>query len=107
MQLWATDEHRIGLLALIRRVWAPKGKRPIAPVQQRYEWLYVCGFVRPTTGETEWWLLSAVNAVAFGLVLAAFARDLGAGAAKQPARAPWSRLARICVRISRVLQLVS
>jgi transposase len=66
-------------LPLIRRVWAPKGKRPIAPVQQRYEWLYVCGFVRPATGETHWWLLSAINAIAFGLILAAFARDVGAG----------------------------
>lgn len=82
VELWATDEHRIGLLPLIRRVWAPKGKRPIAPVQQRYQWLYVCGFVRPTTGATEWWLLSAVTAVTFGRVLAAFARDVGAGADK-------------------------
>jgi transposase len=80
VQLWATDEHRIGLLPLIRRVWAPIGKRPIAPVQQRYEWLYVCGFVRPSTGKTEWWLLPTVNARLFGLMLAAFARDVGAGA---------------------------
>lgn len=82
VELWATDEHRIGLLPLIRRVWAPKGKRPVAPVQQRYQWLYVCGFVRPSTGETEWWLVPAINAVIFGLILAAFARDIGAGAAK-------------------------
>jgi hypothetical protein len=83
VQLWATDEHRIGLLPLIRRVWAPKGKRPIAPVQQRYEWLYVCGFVRPTTGQTEWWLLSTVTATLFGQMLAALARDTGAGATKR------------------------
>jgi hypothetical protein len=51
----------------------------VAPVEQRYEWLYVCGFVRPATGQTEWWLLSAVNATIFGQVLAAFARDVGAG----------------------------
>lgn len=53
-QLWATDEHRVGLLSLIRGVWAPIGKCPVAPVQQRYQWLYVCGFVRPSTGETVW-----------------------------------------------------
>jgi len=47
-------------------------------VQQRYEWLYVCGFVRPTTGETEWWLLSSVTAALFNQMLAAFARDVGA-----------------------------
>jgi transposase len=83
VELWATDEHRIGLLPLVRRVWAPKGKRPIAPVQQRYEWLYVCGFVRPTTGETVWWLLSTVTALLFGQVLAAFAREVGAGPDKR------------------------
>lgn len=70
-------------MPLIRRVWAPIGKRPIAPVQQRYEWLYVCGFVRPTTGETEWWLLPTINAALFGRVLAAVARDLGAGPTKR------------------------
>ena len=83
MQLWATDEHRIGLLPLIRKVWAPIGKRPIALVQQRYEWLSVCGFVRPSTGETEWWLLPTVTAALFSQMLAAFARDVGAGPAKR------------------------
>jgi len=71
------------LLPLVRRVWAPKGKRPIAPVQQRYEWLYVCGFVRPTTGATVWWLLSTVTALLFGQVLAAFAREVSAGPTKR------------------------
>jgi transposase len=52
-------------------------------VQQRYEWLYVCGFVRPTTGETEWWLLPTVTAKLFGQILAAFARDVGAGPEKR------------------------
>jgi transposase len=52
-------------------------------VQQRYEWLYLCGFVRPTTGETEWWLLSTVTAPLFGQMLAAFARDVGAGPHKR------------------------
>jgi hypothetical protein len=82
VELWTTDEHRIGLLPLIRRVWAPIGKRPSAPVQQRYQWLYVCGFVRPSTGATEWWLLPTVTATLFGQVLAAFARDRGAGPTK-------------------------
>jgi transposase len=71
------------LLPLIRKVWAPIGKRPIAPVQQRYEWLYVCGFVRPSTGRTEWWLLSSVTAALFAQILAAFARDVGAGPTKR------------------------
>jgi len=47
------DEHLIGLLPLIWKVWAPIGNRPQAPVQH-CAWLYVCGFVRPRTGEIEW-----------------------------------------------------
>lgn len=37
--LWAQDEHRLGLLPVGRRVWAPKGQRPTAPVERHDEWL--------------------------------------------------------------------
>ncbi|HSE76321.1 MAG TPA: hypothetical protein VLB05_17505, partial [Dongiaceae bacterium] len=30
VELWATDEHRLGLKPVQRRVWAPKGQRPVA-----------------------------------------------------------------------------
>ena len=50
VQLWAEDEMRLGLKPVIRRVWAPKGRRPTARVRRRYEWLYVYGFVRPSRG---------------------------------------------------------
>src|SRR3954471_17379368 len=45
IEVWATDEHRIGLKPIIRRVWAPKGQRPIALGHHRYKWLYVTAFV--------------------------------------------------------------
>lgn len=80
IRVWAQDEHRLGLLPVIRRVWAPKGVRPIAPVRRRYEWLYVSGFVRPATGETWWCLLPTVKGEAFGAALAEFARDEGVDA---------------------------
>ena len=80
---WAVDEHRLGLLPVVRRVWAPKGRRPTAPVRRRYAWLYVYGFVRPSTGQTWWCLLPAVGLEAFGLALAAFARDEGVGTGKR------------------------
>src|SRR3954471_20639446 len=32
VEVWATDEHRIGLKPILGRVWAPKGQRPIALV---------------------------------------------------------------------------
>ena len=54
VEVWATDEHRIGLKPIIRRVWAPKGQRPIALGHHRYKWLYVTAFVQPISGETLW-----------------------------------------------------
>ena len=75
--LWAEDEHRVGLLPVVRRVWAPRGQRPIAPVERHYQWLYVYGFVRPRTGQSWWCLLPTVTTEAFALALATFARDEG------------------------------
>lgn len=75
--LWAQDEHRLGLLPVVRRVWAPKGQRPTAAIERHYEWLYVYGFVRPSTGQSWWCLLPRVTTTAFALALATFARDEG------------------------------
>lgn len=77
LTVWAMDEHRLGLLPVIRRVWAKRGQRPVAWVRRRYQWLYVFGFVRPTTGQTWWALVPTVNAQAMSTVLAAFAQDAG------------------------------
>ena len=51
VEVLATDEPRIGLKPIVRRVWAPKGERPRAPGHHRFEWLYVIAFVQPTSGE--------------------------------------------------------
>ena len=47
VELWAMDEHRVGLKPILRRVWARKGQRPQALVRPRYAWLYVYAFVCP------------------------------------------------------------
>ncbi|MFT3972095.1 MAG: hypothetical protein QM699_01130 [Amaricoccus sp.] len=52
VELWATDEHRLGLKPVRRRIWAPKGERPVALGHHRFEWLYVTAFVAPESGET-------------------------------------------------------
>lgn len=77
--VWAEDEHRLGLLPVVRRVWAPRGQRPTAWVHRRYAWLYVYAFVRPTTGQSWWALLPTVSTAAFSLALAEFARDEAIG----------------------------
>jgi transposase len=75
--LWAEDEHRLGLLPIRRRVWAPKGQRPTATVERHDEWLSVYGFVCPATGRSWWCLLPRVSTAAMSVALAAFARDEG------------------------------
>lgn len=82
IELWTMDEHRLGLIPILRRVWAPRGRRPTAVVRVRYEWLWVLAFVHPATGRTSWWLLPVLNAGAFALVLRAFAQEQGAGTDK-------------------------
>jgi hypothetical protein len=78
--LWAEDEHRLGLLPVGRRVWAPVGQRPTTHVRRRFQWVYVYGFVRPASGESWWCLLPTVRTDAFALALAEFARDEGSDA---------------------------
>ena len=77
------DEHRIGLKPIIRRVWRRKGQRPIVKVQHRYKWVYLYGFVCPSSGQTFWLLLPTVSIVAYTLALVEFARALGAGPDKR------------------------
>jgi len=36
VELWAEDEHRIGLKPIIRKVWSPIGQRPTVEVEHRY-----------------------------------------------------------------------
>jgi len=77
------DEHRIGLKPITRRVWAPKGERPIALGHHRYEWLYVWGFVEPATGATVWNISNAVCKDMFEAILRDFAKSAGAGENKR------------------------
>lgn len=77
---WAEDEHRLGLKPVRRRVWAPRGQRPVARVARRYAWLDVDGFVRPGPGRTWWGVLPPVREAAFALALAEFAREEGSDA---------------------------
>ncbi|MCA1729416.1 MAG: IS630 family transposase [Actinobacteria bacterium] len=79
IELWAQDEHRLGLKPIIRKVWSPVGERPLVKVHQRYEWIYLYSFVRPSTGEIHWLILPTVNVEVFSLALEHFAKEIGAG----------------------------
>ncbi len=80
LTVWAMDEHRLGLHPVTRRIWDRRGQRPTAWVRRRYQWTYVYGFVRPTTGQSWWGLVPTVNAQAMRAVLAACAADRGVAA---------------------------
>lgn len=41
VRLWVLDEHRYGLLPVIRRCWGLRGVRVHAPYATRYEWGYL------------------------------------------------------------------
>ncbi len=73
------DEHRVGLKPILRKVWAKRGRRPVATIRPRYKWLWVVTFVCPQTGESIWWLVPALNAITFTRLLQAFAQERGAG----------------------------
>jgi transposase len=73
----------LGLKPVIRRVWAPVGQRPTARVKRGYEWSYLYGFVRPTTGEVFWLILPTVNKELFSMALREFAKEVGAGEDKR------------------------
>ena len=79
VEVWAFDEHRLGLRPVLRRRWAPEGRRPVAVGRHRYAWLYLYGFVHPGTGEVVWFVCSTVDADLLSAVLAAFAAAVGAG----------------------------
>ena len=99
VEVWATDEHRSGLKPILRKVWTAPGQRPLAPVQHRYEWRYLVGFVHPGSGRAFFHLATSVNLALFETELAAFARQGGASPQKQIVlvldRAGWHASARL------------
>jgi transposase len=101
VELWATDEHRIGLKPLLRRVWAPIGRRPLARVRHRFVWRSLVGFVHPASGRTLFHLASSVSIPLFEAELAAFARAVGASPTKPIVlvldRAGWHTSVRLTV----------
>jgi transposase len=89
VERWATDEQRIGLKPLRRRVWAPMGQRPSATVQHRFAWRYLVGCVHPASGRTLFHLAhlpTTVSIPVFAVERAEFARQAGASPTKQIVR---------------------
>lgn len=73
IEIWAQDEMRLGLQPFTRKVWAPKGHRPFASLDRKYQWLYCYAFVRPLTGENFWTIMPEVDMGIMSLSLREFA----------------------------------
>lgn len=101
VELWAVDEHRIGHKPILHKIWCFDGQRPIAPVEHRYAWRYLVGFVHPASGRTVFHLASTVSIPLFEVELAAFARQVGVSPTKQIVlvldRAGWHGSAKLRV----------
>jgi transposase len=83
VELWTMDEHRVGLIPILRVVWAKRGHRPVVAARPRYEWLYLAGFVHPESGRTSWWIVPTINAQVFSAILEAFAEEQQVGPGKR------------------------
>ena len=55
------DEARIGQQGTLTTVWAPKGSRPAAVKQTKYDWVYLFAAVEPATGFSSALLAPHVN----------------------------------------------
>lgn len=41
VRLWVADEHRYGLIPVVRKCWTLRGMRPTVPYRTKYEWSYL------------------------------------------------------------------
>ena len=41
VRVWVADEHRYGLISVLRRCWGLRGVRVSAPYQTKYQWGYL------------------------------------------------------------------
>lgn len=65
---------RLGLKPILRRVWSPRGVRPIATTRPVYEWLWLYAAVHPRSGRVFWLVLPYLNAELMQCFLDEFAR---------------------------------
>lgn len=58
-------------------VWAAKGSRPVVPLQNEYEWVYLYGAVNPQTGESCGRVLPWANTEMMQIHLDAISEQVG------------------------------
>lgn len=61
VRVWVEDEHRYGLISVVRRYWTLKGLRPTVPYQTKFEWGYVYGALELGSGQAEFFYAPTVS----------------------------------------------
>jgi putative transposase len=80
VEIWFTDEARVGQQGTITRIWAQRGCRPRAPRDRRYEWAYLFGAVCPERSTGAAIIMPEVNVAAMNEHLAEISRCVSIGA---------------------------
>ena len=80
MEVWFTDEARVGQQGTLTRVWAKCGSRPRGPRDRRYEWAYLFGAICPERSIGAAVIMPEVNIEAMNVHLAAISRCVSVGA---------------------------
>lgn len=70
MELWLQDKARVGRKNTLTRRWARRGTRPRAPQDQRTQWAYIFGAIRPAEGQGAGRVMPFCNAAALQARLA-------------------------------------
>lgn len=77
VEVWFQDESRFGQKGCLSHLWAPRGSRPVVPLQNEYDWVYLYGAVNPTTGESCALVLPWANTDMMQLHLDALSEQVG------------------------------
>jgi DDE superfamily endonuclease len=80
VEVWFTDEARVGQQGTITRVWAKRGSRPRALRDRRYEWAYLFGAICPARSTGAAIIMPEVNVEAMNEHLAEISRHVAVGA---------------------------
>ena len=80
VEIWFTDEARVGQQGTLTRVWAKRGSRPRAPRDRRFEWAYLFGAICPERCIGAAIIMPEVNIAAMNEHLAEISRHVSVGA---------------------------
>ena len=80
VEIWFTDEARVGQQGTLTRVWAKRGSRPRAPRDRRFEWAYLFGAICPERCIGAAIVMPEVNVEAMNEHLAEISRYVSVGA---------------------------